>query len=112
MPKQLDPRMIDSTKDVTFAGTRFVTPSGGSDLWNTTSNLVQTNSALWEETQDILPTVTNYLSTNSVQISSLSLSAITFTNRFTTATSLTATTTVIEVRIDGIPKYLPLFDIN
>lgn len=112
MPKQLDPRMIDPTKDVTFAGTRFVTPSGGSDLWNAASNLVRANSALWEESQDILPTVTSYLSTNSVQVSSLSLSAITFTNRFTTATTLTATTMVIEVQVDGIPKYLPLFDIN
>jgi hypothetical protein len=34
---------------------------------------VQTNSALWEESAEIIPTVTNYLSTNNVLISSLNV---------------------------------------
>lgn len=73
---------------------------------------LETNSANWEESADILPTVTNYLSTSNVQASALSLSSVTFTNRFTVATTLTATTTVLEVLVNGTSKYLPLFDIN
>ena len=52
------------------------------------------------------------LTASFVQVSALSLSAITFTNRFTVATTLTATTTVLEVQVNGTSKYLPLFDIN
>lgn len=130
MPNSLDPRMIDPSKSaVTFTATTVVTPSGTSDLWNAASSLVRANSASWEESADILPTVTNYLSTSNVRLSALtvtdnisstglvsasalSLSAVTFTNRFTVATSLTATTTVLEVVVNGTSKYLPLFDIN
>jgi hypothetical protein len=47
------------------------TPGGTSDLWNAASSLVRANSASWEESSDIIPTVTNYLSTSNVAISSL-----------------------------------------
>jgi hypothetical protein len=64
--------MIDPSKSaVTFTATTVITPSGTSDLWNAASSLVQANSASWEESADILPTVTNYLSTSNVVISSL-----------------------------------------
>lgn len=48
----------------------------------------------------------------SLSSNSITLSSVTFTNRFTVATTLTATTTVLEVLINGTSKYLPLFDIN
>lgn len=37
------------------------------------STLVQNNSASWEESAEIIPTVTNYLSTNNIVISSLNV---------------------------------------
>jgi hypothetical protein len=64
MARYLDPRMIDPSKDVTYTGTYFVTPSGTSDLWNTISSLVQTNSANWEESSDITNLET-FIQTNS-----------------------------------------------
>jgi hypothetical protein len=74
MPNSLDPRMIDQSKSATvFTATTIVTPSGTSDLWNAASSLVRANSATWEESADILPTVTNYLSTSNVTMSSVTL---------------------------------------
>ena len=61
--------------------------TGNSDQWNIAFNaatFVQNNSASWEESADILPTVTNYLSTNNVPIS-----ALTITNSFSGINSLT-----------------------
>ena len=49
---------------------------GNSSLWNSTYTTVQANSASWEESADILPTVTNYLSTNNVLLSSATVSNI------------------------------------
>ena len=49
---------------------------GNSSLWNSAFTTVQTNSASWEESADILPTVTNYLSTNNVRLSSATISNI------------------------------------
>ncbi len=43
--------------------------SGNSSLWNSTYTNVQSNSASWEESVDVLPTVTNYLSTSNVLMS-------------------------------------------
>jgi hypothetical protein len=107
MPSQLDPRMIDPTKDVAYIGTRFVTPSGDSNWWNRTSTLVQNNSALWEESADIVPTVTNYLSSSVVvlssltvtnyQVSSVTISNITFTNSDSGRTIQLNTTTTPSV---------------
>jgi arabinogalactan endo-1,4-beta-galactosidase len=120
------PLVINNTTLTNVTASEIFTPLGNSDewnynttllqagsgTWNNVSTIVQTNSASWEETADILPTVTNYLSTSNVQVSALSLSSVTFTNRFTIATTLTATTTVLEVLVNGTSKYLPLFDIN
>jgi hypothetical protein len=74
--------MIDPSKSaVTFTATTVVTPSGTSDLWNAASSLVQANSASWEESTDILPTVTNYLSTSNVLISGVTVATrINFNN--------------------------------
>jgi hypothetical protein len=41
--------------------------------WESTYNTVSSLSALWEESAEILPTVTDYLSTNNVLISSLTV---------------------------------------
>lgn len=83
--KQLDPRMIDPGKrftntDATYISnltsdnviaTNIAIPGGNSNFWNAACSLVQTNSALWEESLDILPTTTNYLSTNNIILSSV-----------------------------------------
>jgi hypothetical protein len=52
--------------------------------WQSTFLTVSALSASWEESADILPTVTNYLSTNNVQIS-----ALTITNTLSSINSLT-----------------------
>lgn len=49
------------------------TLSGNSTQWNQVFSYVQANSASWEESDIILPTITNYLSTNNVLISSLNV---------------------------------------
>jgi len=117
----LDPRMIDPSKPLqitstvitNLTATNILTPVlSNLQTWDNVSTFVQVNSASWEESAEVVPTVTNYLSTSNVQVSALSLSAVTFTNRFTVATTLTATTTVLEVLVNGTSKYLPLFDIN
>jgi hypothetical protein len=55
---------------------------GNSTQWNQAYTTVQSNSAFWEESAEILPTVTNYLSTNNVLISSLEVNAFsTFKNK-------------------------------
>jgi hypothetical protein len=53
-----------SASDVVYAS------GGNSNLWNSTYTTVQANSASWEESAEILPTVTNYLSTNNVLLDS------------------------------------------
>ena len=64
----------DLTVYGTISSTRAVFASGGnSNQWNSTYTTVQTNSASWEEFADILPTVTNYLSTSNVLISGLNV---------------------------------------
>jgi hypothetical protein len=47
---------------------------GNSSQWNSTFTTVLANSASWEESAEILPTVTNYLSTNNVLLSSATIS--------------------------------------
>ena len=85
--KQLDPRMINpgekfTNTDNTFisnltsdnvVATNITLPGGNSDTWNDVSTVVQSNSASWEESADILPTVTNYLSTEQVTVSTLNV---------------------------------------
>ncbi len=46
---------------------------GNSGNWNSAFATVSTLSASWEESADILPTVTNYLSTNNVLLSSATI---------------------------------------
>lgn len=114
MATQLDPRMIDPSKDVTFTGTKFVTPSGNSDLWNDTSSLVQANSGLWEESADILPTVTNYLSTELVAVSSLNVTEQLLSanndlfNLFLTPAN-TLTTSICAMSGDGVTPFTMQF---
>jgi hypothetical protein len=54
---------------------------GNSSQWNSTYTTVQNNSASWEESADILPTVTNYLSTSNVLISGLNVTGDIVANR-------------------------------
>jgi len=46
---------------------------GDSIKWNDVYSQVSSLSSFWEESADIIPTVTNYLSTNNVQISALTV---------------------------------------
>lgn len=52
-------------------GSVFTTVNGTSAALGVVTSLVAANSASWEETATIIPTVTNYLSTNNVLISGL-----------------------------------------
>lgn len=78
----LDPRMIDPSKPLqisqtnitSLTSTLITTPSGNSDTWNAVSTIVRANSSSWEESAEVLPTVTNYLSTSNVQVSALTVS--------------------------------------
>jgi hypothetical protein len=45
--------------------------AGNSNNWNSVYNNVNALSSSWEESADIIPTVTNYLSTNNVLLSSI-----------------------------------------
>ena len=55
-----------------LSSTGVIYASGGnSNLWNSVYTNVQSNSASWEESAEIIPTVTNYLSTNNVLLSSI-----------------------------------------
>ena len=58
-------------QDSSFTGLISTQNYGTSYLWNLAYTLVQSNSATWEESADIIPTVTNYLSTNNVLISGI-----------------------------------------
>jgi hypothetical protein len=71
-------------QDTTFTGLISTKNYKTSQEWSQAYSLIQANSATWEESADILPTVTNYLSTNRVQIS-----ALTITNTFSGINSLT-----------------------
>jgi len=63
------------------AGNVIYAQGGNSNLWNSTYTTVQANSASWEESAEILPTVTNYLSTNNVLISGINVRGNIFTNQ-------------------------------
>lgn len=49
-------------------------------LWNDISTVVQNNSASWEETADIIPTVANYLSTQNIAINTATLNSASAAN--------------------------------
>jgi hypothetical protein len=54
---------------------------GNSSLWNNAYTTVQANSASWEESAEILPTVTNYLSTSNVLMSAVNVTTDIVANR-------------------------------
>ena len=71
-----------ATIGTTLSAKGIVYASGGnSSLWNSTFTTVQANSASWEESAEILPTVTNYLSTSNVLISGLNVTRDIVANR-------------------------------
>jgi hypothetical protein len=83
----LQVRLADDTNfapltasNITATGTVFAS-GGNSSLWNTAYTTVQSNSASWEESADILPTVTNYLSTNNVLMSAVNVTTDIVANR-------------------------------
>lgn len=50
--------------------------AGNSSQWNSTYQIVSTLSAFWEESADIIPTVTNYLSTSNVTLCSINVEGV------------------------------------
>jgi hypothetical protein len=77
--------------------------------WQSTYETVSTLSASWEESADILPTVTNYLSTSNVQVSGLSIEslAVVTSNVFQT-TTLANLVSALAITVNGNTVYLPL----
>lgn len=53
---------------LTVVNTISTSQHGTSEQWNYTRTLVQNNSALWEESADIVPTVVNFLSANTTNV--------------------------------------------
>ena len=89
--------------------------------WNDTYTLVQNNSASWEETADILPTVTNYLSTSNVRLSSLtvtgnisatgtaSMSALNIVSgNVFPKTTFNNLVSALAINVNGTTLYMPL----
>lgn len=101
----------------TFTGLISTKTNATSEQWYSTFTTVQANSASWEESAEILPTVTNYLSTNNVILSSatilntLSISSVEFTGETTTSVTSTATDLYLKVTVNNNTKYIRLFDI-
>jgi len=62
---------IPFVQDVTFTGLLSTKNYGTSKDWFDTKTVVQQFSGTWEESDEIIPTVTKYLSTNRVLISSI-----------------------------------------
>jgi hypothetical protein len=64
---------INQPNNLTVFGTVSTSNHGNSQQWNSAYTTVLANSASWEESSEILPTVTNYLSTSNVQVSSITV---------------------------------------
>jgi hypothetical protein len=87
----------------------FATIEGTSTNWNNTYTTVQTYSASWEESADILPTVTNYLSTSNVILSGLTTQNITITSsNVFSKTTMANLVSALAITVNGSTLYLPL----
>jgi hypothetical protein len=99
-------------KKIYYDGTLYDVQSIGylsnSRNWDSTYSTVSALSALWEESADIVPTVTNYLSTNNVILSSATildtLSARSYVNNPTGKTIYVDANTGSDTR-NGFSKY-------
>jgi hypothetical protein len=85
----------------------YTTVQINSASWDFSYNVatyVQANSGDWEESDEIIPTVTNYLSTSEVLLSSLTVTGdISATGTIYTANALT--TTISAISADGITVF-------
>jgi len=112
MAKQLDPRMIDPSKPLLItelaiadlSANKITTPLRTSDDWNNLYTFVQNTSAAWEESNEIISSVTEYLSTELVTISSLNI-----TNELLVGGSNTLTTSICAISADGITSFVMEF---
>lgn len=102
---------LNATSSVLLPTSIYQNASGN---WQSTYQTVCALSASWEESADILPTVTNYLSTNLVTVSSLNvtnqlLSANTnLFNIFLTPNN-TLTTSICAISGDGVTPFVMQF---
>jgi len=120
---------LNINSNLTVVETISTTNYGNSQQWYETYTTVQNFSADWEETNEIIPTVTNYLSTNNVQILSaniltnltvnneissqiINLQDVRFTGETTTAETITGDNLFLKIQVGNITKYLQLFDIT
>lgn len=91
--------------------------TGNSIQWNEAYNvatIVQANSANWEESAEILPTVTNYLSTSNVLISAVTVTTDISAQGLVYSRSLTPNLPVPKIILLGSTsiEYLALYALN
>jgi hypothetical protein len=93
--------------------------------WQRVFTTVQNNSASWEESADILPTVTNYLSTNNVTLSTLTVNGTISGNNWLSAGNIglqqadvrtftnpaTASGNFLVLNINGTNRGIRLWDL-
>jgi hypothetical protein len=97
----------------TFTGLISTKINATSEEWYNAFTTVQANSAQWSG----VSTVTDYLSTNNVILSSgtilntLSISSVQITGETTTSVTSTATDVYLKIVVDNNIKYIRLFDI-
>jgi hypothetical protein len=78
--------------------------SGG---WQDTLTVVQANSASWEESAEVLTTVTDYLSSNTVLVSDIEFGGATVT----AGDALTNSLSSLTLTINGQQYKIPLLSI-
>lgn len=97
---------------------------GNASQWNQAYNVatvVQSNSASWEETADIVPTITNYLSTSNILLSSLTVTGdVSSTGTISTnalnivsglvfpKTTFNNLVSALAINVNGTTLYMPL----
>jgi hypothetical protein len=81
--------------------------------WQDTYTIVQTNSASWEESADIIPAVTNYLSSNNVLLSSATISnTLSISNLSVFGQILSGNTDLVTIINNLMPKYVSVSATN
>ena len=119
---------IPFVQDATFTGLISTQNYKSAEEWSQAYTLLQANSASWEESTTIIPTVTAYLSTNNVLISSsrisnnltvngtistasISVKNITLPGNSATATGSSPSNQYVQIRIGNNVKYVQLVDV-
>jgi hypothetical protein len=99
VPATIADLSAQSIRTTNLTAVNLVTPVlNNIQLWDSVYTTVVNNSASWEDSSDILPTTINYLSTNRVTISSVTvLNSLTTTNLVVLSSLNTLTTTNLTI---------------